>query len=216
MELVKNEKKERINWARFSSSFLIEVTRGNEIFTSSAVAIGPGLILTAAHCVDCADEIVLILGDNYKTPDSVINVNKWIIHQDYNPNKSLYENDLAILFLDDDLPHFINFEMIEEEVSMDKHSLIERIGFGGRSDENIRTWITPDFVGHTFNKKNLVFNDTHSVIGDSGGPIYLEEEGRLKLIGIHSTLEGDSLTYAVNLSKFRDWVLGMVDVENVG
>lgn len=215
MELIKREHLNDINWARFSSSFIIEVTRGKEVFTSTAVAIGKNTLITAAHCVDCADEVALLIGDEYKNPDSVYTVEKWIIHPEYNPSKSLFENDLAILFMDEDLPPFVQYESLFADVELSKNSLMERIGFGGRHDENIRTWITPSFIGFSFNKKSLVFQDDFSVIGDSGGPIYTEREGKLHLVGLHSTLEGDNKTYAVNLSYYANWINELMFLEKV-
>lgn len=213
MELIKSERSKDFNWARFSSSFVIEVTRGQEIFTSTAVAIAKDIVITAAHCVDCADEIVILIGDDYKTPESVRSVRSWKIHPEYNPRNSLYENDIAVLFLEEDLPHFINVEIIADQVTLTGNSLMERIGFGGRQQKNLRTWITPSFIAHSFNKRSLVLKDAFSVIGDSGGPIYTEEDGMLKLVGLHSTLEGDDKTYAVNLSYYKNWLDELINIE---
>lgn len=206
MEVTKETNKGQIDWARFNSSFIIEVTRGGEVFTSTAVAIGQNRILTAAHCVDIADDIVLIIGDNYQSPEKVISVNHWSIHPEYNPKNSFYENDLAILYLDEDLPAYTNIEVIEDDIDLSVHSFIERIGFGTRQDEKKRTWFTPNYIGTGHNNKSLLFEDFHVVVGDSGGPIYKEENGILKLIGLHSTFEDDHIICAVNLSCYKEWL----------
>lgn len=200
-----------INWTRFNSSFIIEVKRGTEVYTSTAVAIGARTLITAAHCVDCAEDIVLILGDDYRTPDSVRTVNSWHVHPSYNPKKSLYENDLAIIYIDEDLPHFTSLEQIYDDIDISELSFLERIGFGGRNNENVRTWTNPTFESVTFNKRNFILKDSSSVIGDSGGPVYKEEAGQLKLIGIHSTLEGENKTYIVNLGEYKDWIYNQMD-----
>ena len=157
MELIKNShslksNSTQINWARFSSSFVIEITRGSEVFTSSAVAIGKNTILTAAHCVDCVDEVVVLIGDEYEHPDTIRTVSRWSVHHEYNPSKSFHENDLAILYLDEELPAFVTIETLDNEVQLSGHSLMERIGFGGRADHNMRTLITPSGIGHSFNR----------------------------------------------------------------
>lgn len=205
----------QINWTRFNSTFVIEVKRGDKVFTSTAVALGKRMLITAAHCIDCAEDIVLILGDDYDNPDSVKAVSHWIVHPGYNPNNSLYENDLAIIYIDEDLPHFTGLEVIEDEILLNHKCFIERIGFGGRNNNNIRTWTNPSFESITFNKKNFILNDSLSVVGDSGGPVYKEENGVLKLIGIHSTLEGESKTYVVNLSIYKSWLDGHLEYREV-
>lgn len=194
------------NWNRFSSTFIIEVKRGDSVFTSSAVALDSNMLLTAAHCVDCAEEVRLFIGDDYDNPIEIINASSWVIHPEYNPNKSFFENDLAIIYLNESLPRFTNVEAIDETIEVDALTTLERIGFGGRNGHNYRTWTNPLFESVTFNKKNMVLKDNLSVIGDSGGPIFKNDQGVLKLIGIHSTLEGDDKTYIVNLAPYKDWI----------
>ncbi|MDP7322195.1 MAG: trypsin-like serine protease [Bacteriovoracaceae bacterium] len=215
MQSLISKQKAQVNWMRFNSTFVIEVTRGGDVFTSTAVALGKRMLLTAAHCVDCAEEIALIVGEDYRRPDSVKAVHHWVIHPGYNPGKSFYQNDLAIIYLDEDLPHFTALEVIADLPELDQKCFLERIGFGGRDNHNIRTWTNPSYMGTTFDKKNFILKDELSVVGDSGGPVYKEEEGQLKLIGIHSTLEGDNRTYVVNLSCYKDWIEGHLEYKNV-
>ena len=205
--------KSHLNWNRFNSSFIIEVKRGSEVFTSTAVALSPYIAITAAHCVDCADEVIILLGDDYSKPESVSSADKWIIHPGYDPRYSLYENDIAVLFLADKLPNYLSFETLIDDVQLDHYSMIERIGFGGRDHKNIKIWTNPSFQSITFNKKNFLFKDNLGVIGDSGGPLYLEDQGQLKLIGIHSTLEGDQTTYGVNLCEYKNWIESLISIE---
>jgi V8-like Glu-specific endopeptidase len=202
-----------IKWSRFNSSFIIEVERGNQKYTSTAVAIDSRVLVTAAHCVDCAESVNLILGDNYKEPEAVQKVSQWRIHPGYNPSKSLYENDIAVIFLDKDLPEFTGIEAVWGNLTLSEESLIERIGFGGRNDENIRTWTNPSFESVTFNRRNFILKDSSSVIGDSGGPVYTEDSGVLKLIGIHSTLEGSDKTYVVNIGQYEKWISNQLDIK---
>ena len=128
-----SQSQSQLNWTRFNSTFVIEIKRGDKVFTSTAVALGKRMLVTAAHCVDCADDITLMIGDDYKNPESAQEVPHWVVHPSYNPNNSLYENDLALLYLDEDLPHFTGVEKIEEDTFLDNKSFLERIGFGGRN-----------------------------------------------------------------------------------
>lgn len=209
------DKKGSLNWTRFNSSFIIEIKRGNEVFTSTAVAIGKRLLATAAHCVDCAEDVVVIIGDDYQAPETVVGAAHWVVHPSYNPKKSFYEDDIALIYLDEDLPHFTSIESLNFSGKLSDKSFLERIGFGGRGNENVRTWTNPSFESITFNNKNFVLRDTLSVIGDSGGPVYKEENGVLKLVGIHSTKEGDNKTYVVNIHHYKNWIEGHLAYEEV-
>jgi len=209
LELNLFEKNMNLNWNRFNSVFIIEVTRGGNIFTSTAVSIGDKQLLTAAHSVDGAEMVRVLYGHEYSQdlPDN--QALQWSIHPSYNPGNSFYENDLAVIFLEDNLPHFTNKESIGSNFKITEESIFERIGFGARNGKNIMTWTNPKFMSVTFNSKNILLNDTLSVIGDSGGPVYIVRDGKHELIGIHSTLEGSDKTYIVKLSSYIDWIYGV-------
>lgn len=206
LRLVQNST-QSIDWNRYDSTLIIEVVRDGKIYTSTAVAIAPNIILTAAHSVDCLTSARVYLGDDYgqRSDDQFIDVKRVSIHPGYNPSKSFYENDVAIVFLNRNLPSEMNLEVLSNlEIKIgDK---LERIGFGGRNKKNLKTWTNPIFKGQTFNKKNFILEDNKSVIGDSGGPVFYEDNGVKKLLGLHSTLEGESKTYIVNLSQYSDWI----------
>ncbi|MBT4791376.1 MAG: trypsin-like serine protease [Halobacteriovoraceae bacterium] len=203
----------QINWSRFSSTFIIETKRGNQVFTSTAVAISSHILLTAAHCVDCADEVKVILGNDYRRPQGVINITHQVVHPAYNPQNSFYENDVAILYTSEVLPNFTHIEEIDnDQISFDDLAL-ERIGFGGRNNKNLKTWTNPSFRSVSYNKKNFILKDEKTAIGDSGGPVFANQQGKLKLIGLHSTLEGADNAYVVNLSQYIPWIAQNTSLE---
>ena len=203
----------QINWSRFSSTFIIETKRGNQVFTSTAVAISSHILLTAAHCVDCADEVKVILGNDYRRPQGVINITHQVVHPAYNPQNSFYENDVAILYTSEVLPNFTHIEEIDnDQISFDDLAL-ERIGFGGRNNKNLKTWNNPSFRSVSYNKKNFILKDEKTAIGDSGGPVFANQQGKLKLIGLHSTLEGADNAYVVNLSQYIPWIAQNTSLE---
>lgn len=191
-----------INWNRFSSSLIIETKRGDSTYTSSAVAIGRNMLLTAAHSVDCIDSGDVYLQDSGKS----IRFKKSIIHPGYNPNKSFYLNDIAIIVLEHNLPNNIYIEELDNDIDFKTGEELQRIGFGLRSNQNLKTWTTPKFEGNTNQNLNLILKDFNSVIGDSGGPIYKKNNDKLNLVGIHSTLEGESKTYVVNILSYYSWI----------
>ena len=78
-----------LNWARFNSVFLIEVVRGNKVFTSTAVAIDRKTILTAAHSIDGADSVTVCVGHEYTSESKRLEANYWIINPNYNPSNRM-------------------------------------------------------------------------------------------------------------------------------
>ena len=86
---------------------------------------------------------------------------------------------------------------------------ILRVGFGARSNNNIRTLITPQFKDIKINEKVLELDDMYSYSGDSGGPIFIQRDGQMYLAAIHSTLsygpEG-KFSYNPLVSGQRDWI----------
>ncbi|MBD64400.1 MAG: hypothetical protein CME62_04290 [Halobacteriovoraceae bacterium] len=197
---------EIINWNRFSSTLIIEVERNKKIYTSTAVVVGKNMLITAAHSVDQFDRGAIVVGDSYKNAQDKIEIKRCYIHPGYNPSKSLYVNDIAVIILNKNLPDNIFIEKIPESISLGPGEVLDRVGFGMRENKNIRTWTNPSFVTSTFNLTNFILEDTLSVVGDSGGPIYRNNNGELELIGIHSTLEGSNKTYIVNLAYYKDWI----------
>jgi secreted trypsin-like serine protease len=196
----------KLDWESFSSTLIIEVARDSKVFTSTAVVIGRNMLLTAAHSIDCFDGGRVLLGENYHTAKESIKVKKSIIHPEYNPSKSFFENDLAIVILEHNLPKNIKIESIKEDIALAPGDILDRVGFGERNNQNIRTWTNPTFKERTFNKKNYILKDERSVIGDSGGPIFKRQNGQTSLVGIHSTLEGADKTYIVNISPYISWI----------
>jgi hypothetical protein len=86
---------------------------------------------------------------------------------------------------------------------------ILRLGFGGRSNKNIRTLVTPEFKTIRSKDNVLELHDTYSYSGDSGGPVFLQKNGQMYLVAIHSTLSyGPEGKYSFNpiLSSHRHWI----------
>lgn len=198
-----------VEWDKFSSSALIEVKRDQQLFTSSAVVIKRNVLLTAAHSVEDIDEGYIHLSSTYNINNTKIRFKKVIIHEGYDKSVSNYKNDIAVIILESNLPEHIKPATLSTSLNSE-NLVVDRIGFGGRQGKNIRTWTNPTIVDHRLN--TLVLNDSLSVIGDSGGPLYKDE----KLIGIHSTLEGKDRTYAVYVPNYISWINQNLPIKQVG
>lgn len=198
-----------IEWSNFNSSLLIEVTRPSGINTCTGVAINENTVLTAAHCLE--GEILKIRISNeasYNPKSTFWDVKSFELHPEYDSSKSNYRSDLAKIKLKKNLPATTTFfPIIKTDQKM--NGKLVRLGFGARDKKNIRTMVTPAFKHLRTHEKVLELNDTYSYSGDSGGPIFLQKNGQIYLVAIHSTLSfGPEGKYSFNplLSSHRSWI----------
>lgn len=199
-----------IDWSNFNSSLVIEVTRPNGVFTCTGVAVKSDTVLTAAHCL--AGDILKIRVSNesrYNPKGRFWDVKSFELHPDYNAEKSNYRCDLAKIKLKKELPENTIFFPIIKKTTKDMDGKILRLGFGGRSNKSIRTLVTPEFKQVRSHENVLELHDTYSYSGDSGGPVFLQKNGQMYLVAIHSTLSfGPEGKYSFNpiLSSHRNWI----------
>jgi len=207
--ITNNNQKFSPKWEELSGTFLLETFRGDDVFTSTCVALDELTLLTAAHSVENIDYAFVHLGIDYDQKlGERLKVSRVILHHDYDKNLSNFENDLAIIKLSTPLPKETTFYKISNTLE----TKLERVGFGGRAGKNIRTWTDISLL--TQAKKYFMLNDWCSTIGDSGGPVLKRTINGYDLVGIHSTLEGDHTTYAVKLSFYKNWIESFCEHEN--
>ncbi len=206
--LLQNEN--QLNWDSFLSTVIVEVKRGGKVFTSTGVLIDNRALLTAAHSIDCAESVQIILTHDYNFITDTYEVERCYIHPEYNPSQSLYENDIALLFLKEPVTRNVLFDEIPDTIELEKDSVLERIGFGSRASGNCRTWTNPQYLEMNFSKTALKLVDRYSFVGDSGGPIYQNIDGERRLIGLHSTKEAGEYTYVINLASYKSWIDSLI------
>lgn len=198
---------QNIDWNNFNSSLVIEVTRPSGVYTCTGVAIKKDLILTAAHCLD--GEILKVRVFNQATYDPTQKswaVSNYQLHPEYNKSSSNYKFDLARIKLADPLPKSTMIYPILKNQHDFKGKLI-RLGYGARSSSNIRTLVTPVFK--SIKEKILELDDMFSYSGDSGGPIFLQRDGQMYLVAIHSTLSygpRGKFSYNPLVTPQKEWI----------
>lgn len=198
-----------IDWSNFNSSLLIEVTRPTGTFTCTGVAINKNTILTAAHCLE--GEILKVRISNeasYNVSGKFFEIESFELHPEYDSHESNFRSDIAKIKLKNDLPADTKFFPIIKKDS-NLSGKIMRLGFGARGTQNIRTMVTPELRNVRPHEKILELNDMYSYSGDSGGPIFMQNNGQMYLIAIHSTLSfGPEGKHSFNplLSSHREWI----------
>lgn len=196
------------DWQKFNSSLLIEVTRPNGTFTCTGVALGKRLIVTAAHCLEGkVDKVKVFLSSYYDPKLPSLAITNFTIHPNYDSKDSRYISDLAKIHLSEDLPSSINIYQVYRDklITGDFY----RFGFGERDKKNIRTAVTPTFKKVDLPIGIIELNDTFSRSGDSGGPIYIETNGKIMVLAVHSTFSyGPEGNYSLNplLGSYTDWI----------
>ncbi len=183
-----------LNFDTFSQSFPLEITKAGGVAFCSSVAIHPQIILTAAHCVEGASQINLVLGHSLEEQHARFTARSWKIHPSYDPQKSNFHFDIARIILKKPLPTHLPYRKLS--LVVEKNPIV-RVGFGGRDGLNKRTLISGQKVIY-YNRDYFELDDHYSVMGDSGGPIFQMQNGEYVLIGIHSTREGSDKTYGVH------------------
>ena len=213
--IVFNAKADPVDWKQFNDSILIKVERlpghkmGNTICTG--VVIHPRVIATTAHCADEATSMNIVFDvENGESASKIQKVVKseMLVHPNYLPKKSLYKNDLVLLFLDKPspvLPEFIR--KLPKKNPLKNGDRLTRIGVGLRNNKNLRNTTNPIYVKNP-EKGVMETSDIYSYFGDSGGPLYnLKHE----LLAIHSTIDdfdGKKTPHAfsVYLPDYQDWI----------
>lgn len=197
----------------------------------TGAAIGPDLILTAAHCVKNVDKTLAVFSNDLSC-ESGINVSRdgvpvvqTVVHEGYTGRAA--RDDLAILKIQKNIPADYTVNKIFDEKSTLSSDEVTLIGYGSTGKKGggggsgfLRTAkksyshdvITDSYLGGR-ERIWISQKDQGMCYGDSGGPVFFEVGGELQIAGVNSAVRGDTEdticmgeAYAMYLPAYKEWL----------
>ncbi|MAK62944.1 MAG: hypothetical protein CMK09_18400 [Ponticaulis sp.] len=199
----------------------------------SATRINKNWFVTAAHCItNDYDRLVLKAGSEQLSSASThrIEADYAVCHGEFKGTRTGFANDLALIHVNNaDLPNLsdvpiVSWGQTHSHFSSQTYSSA-RVGgwglieFGGELADFL---VKEELDVHEIRADRIRLTSRYGrgpCIGDSGGPLMIEDDGKPVMMGVLSTLganpdgricTGSYLANYTNLSAHRDWILATI------
>ncbi|MFC6198965.1 S1 family peptidase [Ponticaulis profundi] len=203
-----------------------EVAKGH----CSATRISTEWFVTAAHCVsEGYDRVYLKAGSEQLSSDAIrsVKVDFAVCHGGFGTSSDQFDNDIALLKVaEEDLNLIDAVPVVSWGHTSTPFSTVRfrtaRVGgwglmsFGGELSDHLQKMELDIF---SIEKKLIRISSRAGrgpCIGDSGGPLIVEDDGKPVLMGVLSTVAtnrqgemcaGNYMSSYTNLSTYRDWAI---------
>ncbi|KAL1923865.1 uncharacterized protein VTP21DRAFT_6900 [Calcarisporiella thermophila] len=207
-----NSLNKRINYGEpISDAWIVKILHSeNKAMTCTASMINERFALTAAHCSD-APERLLVSSAN----GTIYTVMRTIDHPEYTVFSSDNLHDIALLRINGTYESEVFPSLATREYQKGTPLIVA--GFGASKipgyNENRKYALSTENSIAFYNRDGkVILNEKEVVVsgqsvlsgfrkGDSGGPSFLRENGKPVLIGVHSQHDSD-----ISVAKYRSWI----------
>ncbi len=211
----------------------VALVTGDEAFCTGTL-IDPRFILTASHCLkDMSTGGVHVYFGLTAKGDAIndkrlVRSESLLMHENYilesvevDPDTGYAKevvNDIALLELAKEAPKdAVIVPLVKNGTKVAKGSDIVLAGFGQtnpNSDVGVLRQVETKFGGELGNKEvEIARGNKNSCAGDSGGPLYIEKNGHLEVLGVLS--RGDEACVLTGIytdvREFGDWLSHSMD-----
>jgi secreted trypsin-like serine protease len=186
----------------------ISLLKNGDSYICTGALLSGNIVLTAAHCLgDSLAETKILFSNNINcinkenSSELIRSVVDGKIHPAYSENISDHSHDIALLKFEGSLPsgfQFFSDPNEDSEIARSTHFILSGYGVTDyfNNDSGVLR-ITQIPVSHMLPEvdSNLIRLDQHKsgvCSGDSGGPLLVFSENRLKIIGVTVTVKGDT------------------------
>ncbi|XP_068912246.1 brachyurin-like [Tenebrio molitor] len=191
----------------------------------TGVLIHPQYVLTAAHCVQGASDIDILLGNTniQDIPKFYTNTSRIIIHELY--SNTTYDHDIALVQLYRSLPQdTLSIKSPSPEALSNTFSTLFVLGWGSKSDfsgvlspknvtlvDNTECTSYYESVEVDGESKFCVLGQNGPCHGDSGGPVFNPRDQNSFLVGIvsagHTNCSKTIPTICTKVAYYTMWIL---------
>lgn len=162
----------------------------------SGTLISRHIVLTAAHCIGSdVENMKVLLGPNLNDGKAIIiDVDKMQVHEFFAPLSKTDRSDIALLYFKTELP--ADYKPIALPPADDKLSALDNLYLVGYGDTDYQK--NNSGILRMVNRKGAevqvgqpefqmdVSNGRGTCVGDSGGPVLRERNGKMVLVGMDS------------------------------
>jgi secreted trypsin-like serine protease len=203
--------------------------KGAELCTAAAIA--PDVLLTAAHCAvasakdtKVATYTSISCESGFDARYNTQTASDVVANENYDSNIDVADsqNDVALIFLNQELPYGYPVYRIADPAQMDAHSNLKIYGFGEvgyhqAGSGMLRKAQIPESDFRILKDEGKIeINQTSGTgicSGDSGGPGLVSVNGELQILGVNSygmNKKGSDICkgygYMALANKYRDWI----------